>query len=159
MLKEQGINALFFDLDNTLIAYDETELSKHTFEFLNALLEDFKIVVISNSGYHRVSKAVHKYPIVWHAAKPFKWGLKRALKKANETVEHVCLIGDQLMTDMFGGHRFGCLSILVDPVKRTSDRWMTKMNRSFEKRVIKKIKKKYKDLYDERLKAYVESAL
>ncbi len=159
MLKEQGVKALFFDLDNTLIAYDETQLSAHTLEFLNALLEDFKIVVISNSNYQRVSKAAHKYPFVWHAAKPMIKGLKRALKKVDEPIEHVCLIGDQLMTDMLSAHRFGCIAVLVNPVKRTSDRWMTKINRIFEKCVIKRISKKYADAYAERLKEYVENTL
>ena len=159
MLKEQGINTLFFDLDNTLIAYDETELGSHTVDFINALLEDFKIVIISNSGYQRVSKAAKKYPFVWHATKPFKFGLKRALNLAKASIDQTALFGDQLMTDMLGGHRFGCVSILVNPAKRSSDRWMTKINRAMERRVLKKIMKKYPALYEERLKQYVESAL
>lgn len=159
MLKEQGINTLFFDLDNTLIAYDEAELNSHTIDFINALLEDFKIVIISNSGYQRVSKAAKKYPFVWHAAKPFKWGFKCALRKSESSLENVVLIGDQLMTDMLGGHRFGCLTVLVNPVKRSSDRWMTRMNRWMERRIIKKIKRKYASLYEERLKQYVENTL
>ncbi len=158
-LKEQGINTLFFDLDNTLIPYDEAQLTSKTTDFLNALLEDFKIVIISNSGYQRVSKAAAKYPFVWHATKPLKSGLKKALRLADEPLEKVVLIGDQLMTDILGGHRFGCQTILVEPVKKTSDRWMTKINRYMERRIIKKIKRKIPDLYEERLKAYVEGTL
>ncbi len=159
MLKEQGISTLFFDLDNTLISYDKKELSGETSEFLSALLEDFKIVIISNSGYQRVVTAAKKYPFVWHAVKPFKFGLKKAQQKVESSIEQIALIGDQLMTDMLGGHRFGCLTVLVKPVKRTSDRWMTKMNRFLEKRVLRKIKKKYSALYNERLKDYVDSTL
>ncbi len=158
-LKEQGINTLFFDLDNTLIAYDEEELSARALDFINALKEDFQIVIISNSGYHRVCKAAKKYPFVWHAAKPLTWGLKRAFAKVDTTIDKIVLIGDQLLTDIYGGHRFGCLTILVTPVKRTSDRWMTKMNRILERRVLRKIKKKYASLYKERLKHYVEGTL
>lgn len=159
MLKEQGINTLFFDLDNTLIPYDEAELSSRTIDFINALLEDFKIVIISNSGYQRVSKAVKKYAFVWHAIKPFRHGLKKALQKADAAIGNVVLIGDQLMTDMLGGHRFGCQTILVNPVKRTSDRWITKINRTMEKRVLKKIKRKFPELFKERLEAYVSDTL
>lgn len=159
MLKEQGINTLFFDLDNTLIAYDEQELSQSTMEFLEALLEDFKIVIISNSGYQRVSKAAKKYQFVWHATKPFKRGLKKAMLKAKSKVTEIALIGDQLMTDMLGGHRFGCLTILVKPVKKSSDRWMTKINRFMERSILKRIEKKHPVLYEERLKPYVENTL
>lgn len=159
MLKEQGINTLFFDLDNTLIPYDEVEMDSRTTDFINALLEDFKVVIISNSGYQRVSRAVKKYPFVWHAAKPLKMGFKCALKKTGETRDKVALLGDQLVTDILGGSRFGCQTILVNPVKRSSDRWMTKMNRLMERRVIRRIKKRYPSLFDERLKQYVESTL
>lgn len=159
MLKEQGIKALFFDLDNTLIAYDEVELSSNTVDFLNALRHDFKIIMISNSGYHRVVRAALKYPFVWHAFKPFKKGLNKALKISNVEKEQIALIGDQMMTDIFGGNRFGIHTILVQPIKRSSDRWMTKMNRMIEHYFVKRIKKKYPSLYDERIKKYVDETL
>ena len=57
-LKEQGIKSLFFDLDNTIISYDETMLSEQSIAFLNKLSKDFHVLVISNSGYNRVSHAV-----------------------------------------------------------------------------------------------------
>ena len=41
-LKEQGIKSLFFDLDNTIIAYDEEELSHKQIEFINDLQHLFR---------------------------------------------------------------------------------------------------------------------
>ena len=51
------------------------------------------------------------------------------------------MIGDQLMTDVFGGNRFGCYTILVDPLGK-KDLKITSLNRTLEKMVIKKLSKK-----------------
>ncbi|MDX9691983.1 MAG: YqeG family HAD IIIA-type phosphatase [Acholeplasmataceae bacterium] len=157
-MKKQGIKSLFFDLDNTIIAYDESQLSDKHLAFFKALLKDFKIVVISNSGYKRVSEALIKLdvPYVHHSLKPTTRGLKKALKLAGTTKEETVLIGDQLMTDVLGASRFNIESILVRAVKRKSDRWMTRLNRRIEKSVLRKIKKVEPNLYQERLKAYVD---
>lgn len=156
-LKETGIKSLFFDLDNTIIAYDETRLNEAHLDFFKKLGTDFKIVVISNSNYKRVSTAVKdaNVPFVWHALKPFKFGLKKALKLVNTIVEETIVIGDQLMTDIYGASRMGIKSILVASVKRKSDRKITQFNRKLEKIVLRKIEQKLPDLYEDRLKAYV----
>jgi len=157
-IKKQGIKSLFFDLDNTIIAYDETELSEKHLSFFKTLKEDFNLVIISNSGYKRVSQALHKLDVfyVYHSAKPTQIGLKKALKMVQTKKEETLLIGDQLMTDVLGASRFGISSILVKAVRKKSDRWMTRINRRIEKSVLKKIMKKEPMLYQERLKAYVE---
>jgi HAD superfamily phosphatase (TIGR01668 family) len=149
---------LFFDLDNTVIAYDETELSEKHIAFFNTLKKDFNILIISNSGYPRVSHALQQTDLlyVYHGMKPTKIGLKKALKRVKSTPEETVLIGDQLMTDVFGASRLKIKAILVKAVKQKSDRWMTKINRRIEKMVLKRIKKKEPKLYEERLKAYVE---
>jgi uncharacterized protein len=157
-LKEQGIKTLFFDLDNTIIGYDETEISQSHIRFFKALSKSFQIVIISNSGKKRVAPALAKSDLkyVWHAKKPLKFGFNQALKMVAGEKSKTILIGDQLMTDVLGGNRFGISVILVRSVKRKSDRWITQFNRKLEKRVIRKIKAKLPALYDERLKAYVD---
>ncbi len=158
-LKEQGINTLFFDLDNTIISYDEDELNNKHIDFLNELSKLFKIVILSNSGYQRVSKALKNtnFPYVYHATKPLKRGFKKGLKITKANTDDVIVIGDQLMTDIFGAHRAKLKGILIESVKRKSDRKITKFNRKIEKHVIKKIKKKYPSLYESRLEAYVNA--
>ena len=68
----------------------------------------------------------------------------------------VAMIGDQLMTDVFGGNLIGFHTILVQAVQRKSDKWITRINRFVEKKMIKKIKKHEPLLYQERLEPYVE---
>lgn len=156
-LKEQGIKTLFFDLDNTIIGYDEDRLSPSHVRFFRALERNFKIVIISNSGKKRVAPALTgtKLEYVYHAKKPLGFGLNKALKLSSSIKNETLLIGDQLMTDVLGGTRFGIPVILVKSVKRKSDRLITRFNRKLEKIVLKKIEKKMPKAYEERLKAYV----
>jgi len=158
-LKEQGINSLFFDLDNTIIAYDEAELNHKQIEFIKELQKDFKVLILSNTNYKRVNLALNKVdiPFIWHAKKPLKFGFNKALKMLDSKKEETLIIGDQLMTDVFGANRVGIGSILVASVKRKSDRMITKFNRILESIILKKIQKKSPKLYDERLKSYVLS--
>lgn len=156
-LQKQGISALFFDLDNTIIGYDEKKLFQEHIELIKKLSNTFKIVILSNTNYKRVSLALTDVdiPFIWHATKPLKRGFKKAMKLIGVRKDQVFMIGDQLMTDIFGSNRVGIKAILVKSVKRKSDRKITKFNRKIENFVIAKIQKKYPDLYDERLKLYV----
>ena len=140
----RGITTLFFDLDNTLIAYNQPALSERMTTFLTELQDFFQIVIISNSNKKRVSSAIgDAFPFVCSCKKPLKSGFKRALKIANTQAFHVAIIGDQLMTDIYGGWRIkAARKILIRPVKQSSDIKSTKFNRSIEKRVIAKIMKK-----------------
>lgn len=156
-LKEQGVSTLFFDLDNTIIGYDENELTPSQIDFFKELSKSFKVLIISNSGYKRVSTALSKttLPFIHHAFKPFKRGFRKAIKKIDSKKDEIVVIGDQLLTDIYGSHRIGLKNSLVKSVKRTSDRFVTKINRMLERIVLKKIKQKHPLLYKERLEDYV----
>jgi len=157
-LKEQGYKTLFFDLDNTIIGYDEEKLSDKNVLLFQRLAKDFSIVIISNSHFNRVSKAINKQeiPFVWSAKKPLKFGFKKALKKVDGDPKTTVLVGDQLLTDVLGGQRMGFHTVLVRSVKRSSDRKITQFNRKIEKKVLAKIKEKFPKLYQERLEQYVK---
>ena len=57
--------------------------------------------------------------------------------QAKETV----VIGDQMLTDVFGGNRNGLYTIMVVPVKRT-DGFITKFNRLIERRLLNHFRKR-----------------
>src|SRR5690554_5351163 len=117
-LKLKGIKALFFDLDNTIIDYHQTKLTHETIDLLNNLEKDFTVVIISNSGYQRVFRAVgHQFKFISFAKKPLKFGFKKALKQFDIKQAEAVMIGDQLMTDIFGAKRMKMVAILVDAVK------------------------------------------
>ncbi len=153
-LKEQGVKSLFFDLDNTLIAYDCDIISNETLNLLIKLEKTFDVVVISNSNKDRVIPAVHHLKYVYFAKKPTKIGLKKALNIVGKQKDEVILIGDQIITDIFGANRLGIASILVKPIKKSSDRKITKFNRKIANMVLKGVKKRYPKAYEELIKPY-----
>lgn len=159
-LKNQGINALFFDLDNTILPYDINVLPEDITTYLENLTKDFKVVIVSNSRLKRVRNAVNHLngiPFVKFARKPLKAGFKKALKLANVTKDETCFIGDQVMTDILGSNRMKFSeNILVYPVKKRSDHFLTRFNRKFEKLILNRINIKYPEIYDEVFKPYVK---
>ena len=119
----------------------------------------FEIIICSNNHKKRVLSFSNELGVkcVWMAKKPLKGGLRKALKKAsrkynkNEVVE----IGDQLMTDQFASKRFKLYTIMVKNIDPKTEVWTTRFNRRLENKVLRRIKKKYPDLYDEKLERYV----
>ena len=85
---------------------------------------------------------------IHHALKP-SGRIKRYMKnKYTKNMNEVCVIGDQIVTDILAGNRFGILSILVDPLGE-KDLKITSFNRFIEKRIIKMIGLKKGEYYEE----------
>lgn len=147
-LKAHGIRAVFSDLDNTLIAWNNPngtpELHKWMAELKDA---GIPLIVISNNSKKRVEKAVAslKLPFMSRSLKPLSFGITRARKKLGLSKEEVVMVGDQLMTDMLAAHQAGVRSILVQPIIKT-DKWTTQMNRFVEKYVWEALRKHYPNL-------------
>ena len=55
--------------------------------------------------------------------------------------EDCACIGDQLMTDVFGANRVGCVSIFINSMSLKEPPW-TKFNRIWEGMILKKFRKK-----------------
>lgn len=137
-LKNKGIKALVFDIDNTLVPYDIEEPSKEIIKFFKELQEKgFKICLFSNNSKERVIRfntglkliAIHK------ANKPLTAKFKRAMKLLGTDKASTAMVGDQIFTDVYGGNRVGMMTILVIPVS-DKDEWITKVKRGIERRLI-----------------------
>ncbi|COI34972.1 HAD superfamily hydrolase protein [Streptococcus pneumoniae] len=129
-LQAQGIKAVLVDLDNTLIAWNNPDGTPEMKQWLHDLRDaGIGIIVVSNNTKKRVQRAVEKFGIdyVYWALKPFTFGIDRA---------------DQLMTDIRAAHRAGIRSILVKPLVQ-HDSIKTQINRTRERRVMRKITEKY----------------
>ena len=51
------------------------------------------------------------------------------------------------MTDIWAAKRFKVYSILVNPIKKKTEKWYTKMNRKTEVKMLQKIEKKYSNQF------------
>ncbi len=142
-LKEEGIKCLLFDLDNTCIGYKEklpTKKLEELFKRLNKM--NFQVFIFSNARKKRV-EPFKKLPITCHpvSKKPLKINFKKIMKKYNYQKEEICIIGDQLFTDVLGGNRVGIKTCLVEPLT-AEDFIITKFFRKIENNI--KSKRSYK---------------
>ncbi|MBP2073091.1 MULTISPECIES: YqeG family HAD IIIA-type phosphatase [Thermoanaerobacterium] len=140
-LKERGITSLVFDIDNTLVPQKILNPDRkviNLFKFLKS--KGFKICLISNNTTKRVNnftKNIGIQGVSW-AIKPRKAAFYKALKMLDSKPEETAIIGDQIFTDILGGHRVGLFTILVRPLSSEEFGW-TKLMRKLERRVLKKV--------------------
>ena len=151
-LYDNGLRLILTDLDNTLISYADDKPTKEILDKFEELTSmGFEVIVISNNIPSRINIFLEglDYKGVGNARKPLLFGLRKALRLASKHYSHkeTVIIGDQLMTDVYCANRFRSYSILVNPLKKKTEKWYTKINRKIEVRMLKKIKRKYPNEY------------
>jgi len=142
MLKSKGIKGILFDIDNTIEEYATPMPSEKTLEFFRQLSEEgFKIGIISNAKYIRVAKFIKGFPsknfpelhCIAHAGKPFRKAFRLLSMKMDLKRSEIAMIGDQLFTDIWGGNRAKCFTVLVEPINRKIEPKFVKFKRLLEK--------------------------
>ena len=142
-LKEEGIKGIIFDIDNTLVPYDEIEPNEQIITFFEMLVsKGFKITLVSNNTEDRVIKFNEKLRVfaLHESRKPLTRNFLKALTLMNCQRHEAIIVGDQIFTDVYGGNKAGIRTILVEPVS-DKDEWKTKVKRGLEKKVIKSYQK------------------
>ena len=143
LLKEKGIKGIITDLDNTLVEWDRPEATPEIIEWIRSMEQaGLQVTILSNNNQLRVKAFCDPIgtPFIFDARKPLRKSFKRALSMMGLKKEEVVMIGDQIMTDVLGGNRFGIHTILVVPVAN-SDGSFTKFNRMMERRILGKLKR------------------
>ena len=138
-LRKMGIKCLVFDLDNTIALINQHKMTEETRKLLQSLKKEFQIVIISNNTKKRVKPYADdlQCDYVSSASKPFSKGFHKIRKKYHLKPTQMCMIGDQLITDIYGGNRYHMFTILVDPLGK-KDLKITSFNRFLEKKILKK---------------------
>ena len=117
-LKKENIKCLLFDLDNTCVGYREKFPTKQLEELFQTLTKKgFKVIIFTNAPQKRVVPFI-KLPVICHSSsrKPFKKNFNKIMKKYRLAKEEICIIGDQLFTDILGGNKVGIKTCLVNPL-------------------------------------------
>lgn len=142
-LYDQGYRGVIFDIDNTLVPYDQHHPSDENhslFETLSTL--GFQVCLISNNSKERVdgyNKALGMMAIS-NGLKPFR---KNFIKATNEMAlppQKVIMVGDQIFTDVLGGNRAGLYTVLVTPIQK-KEQFITAIKRGIERMVYNRYKK------------------
>ena len=142
-LKKKKIKCLVFDLDNTLVPYTESVPSQDVKELFHLLGKDFKVIIMSNSGKNRLRpfKEILNVDVAYSSKKPLKKKYLKIMNTYNFKPEEIACIGDQLMTDIFGANRVGCVSIFINSIGTKEPPW-TKFNRIWEGIILRRFAKK-----------------
>lgn len=143
-LRQRGITSLIVDLDNTLVEATRADATPRLMEWLDSVKQEgFRVMIVSNNNRTRVSKFALplQIPFIHAARKPLNQAFKRALKELGSQKEETVVVGDQLLTDVFGGNRMGFHTILVVPVSKMEG-FFTKINRRLERAIFHWMKKR-----------------
>ena len=143
VLKEDGIKCLVFDLDNTLGLISHKNCPDETIKLINKLKKDFIVVISSNNTKKRLKPYLEELGIdgiAW-SMKPSIKGLIQIKTKYKLKKKEMCIIGDQIVTDVLAGNRYRIKTILVDPLGE-KDLRITGLNRKIETRIVKHYEKR-----------------
>ncbi len=143
LLKKEGIKCLIFDLDNTLGLISHKRCPDEAKELIKKLQKDFIVVISSNNTKKRLKPYLNELGI-----EGTSWSMKPSIKsliyiKAKYKLHknEMCMIGDQIVTDVLAGNRFRIKTILVDPLGE-KDLKITGLNRKLEAKIINKYEEK-----------------
>lgn len=138
---DKGFKNLLLDVDNTILTRDESIVPSDVKAWLdNARKRKLNICLISNDWHNNVVDLAKEIdlPIVVKSLKPLPPAFFKALKKIGAKKTETLMIGDQLMTDVFGAHTVGLKCYLVRPLVE-KDLIHTLILRKFENVLLKGI--------------------
>ena len=141
-LKKRGVRCLLFDLDNTCVGYHEKNPTKEL-EILFKKLQKmgFLVILFSNASRKRLVP-FERLGVLCHpfSKKPLQGNFRKILRENGLLSNEVCMIGDQLFTDICGGNQAGVVTCLVDPVTEV-DFIATRLFRALEGFIYRKMRK------------------
>lgn len=139
-LKAQGIKALLFDLDSTIMASKSASYFEETRVWLDKVKKDFFVGVISNNNnksYEEKVRAVSDFPMLFDAKKPKAEAGLNFLKQHGINPKDAVMVGDRPLTDIWFGKRLGCKTILVDSITAKTEKKVVRFVRKLERLCLK----------------------
>jgi len=144
-LYAQGIRGIITDLDNTLVSAKTELATKELVEWLNKVRDmGIDVVIVSNNNHSRVGtfSSPLNIPYIFSAKKPTQKAFKKAIEMLGLSPSQILMIGDQMMTDVFGGNKIGLHTVLVNSIAPHEEGLGTKINRRLEKIAIRRLRKR-----------------
>jgi len=119
-LQSSGFDTVLLDMDNTLHPWKDSQVPQWAAEWVKqAKAVGMKVCIVSNT--HKPSRLrkiaeVLGVEAVAGALKPRSRGFDLAMCRLESSPERTVVIGDQLLTDVWGGNRAGMYTILARPL-------------------------------------------
>ncbi len=150
-LAAREIRHFCFDLDNTLVSQFSNDLVPEAKEALDqarakghiADLALISNVMVKGKKVRRLKTLAQEldiqkvFPCLFWTRKPGPAPFRWAIENLDAPASRICMVGDQIFSDVLGANRFGFYTILVKPLG--GDHWTTRMTgrRSREKRLLR----------------------
>jgi HAD superfamily phosphatase (TIGR01668 family) len=120
VLERLNVRGLILDLDNTLTRWEDDKVAPGIHDWIGALKEaGIRMVILSNGLREKqdtVSRALDLPLVRAPLPKPFAVGFAKALKVIGLPREEVAMVGDIVVTDIWGANRLGIRTMLVEPL-------------------------------------------
>ena len=141
LLYQQGVRAILFDLDSTVMASKSGVFEPCVLEMFDKLSEKFVIAILSNNKkveYIEKAKVQCSIDVIGHANKPSPKILLNYLVSKNIEPQKAVMVGDRPLTDILAGKLLGAKTILVDSITKDTENKPTRIVRALERLTIKK---------------------
>ena len=135
-LKSQGVKAMLFDLDSTIMASKSAKYTDEMYQWLKVVQENFFMAVVSNNNnpeYIEKVKKISHFPLLFGACKPKTGPVREFLKKHNVNAKDCVIVGDRPLTDILCGKILGCETILVDSITADTEPFIVRFVRRLER--------------------------
>jgi uncharacterized protein len=140
-LWNQGILGILFDLDNTLIEWDNHQPAPEMLTWMRQVQGmGFRVCLLSNNSARRVEVIAQllNVPFFAPARKPFLRVFQQALDSLRLQAGEAAMVGDQMFTDVLGGNRLGMFTIWVTPMS-SKEFFGTRITRMIERAVTRQL--------------------
>ena len=144
VLEKANIKGLMLDVDNTLTDHKNFMNDAKKEWIKEAKRRGIKMCILSNTySQKKVRNLMKEHDIngLNLAMKPLLKGYTFALGLLELKKEEVCMVGDQIFTDVLGANRFGIMSVLVKPFDKSESFWI-RIKRPLENLIINRHEKK-----------------
>lgn len=134
----RGFTSIIMDVDNTLLTRDDHHVPRDVMSWLSSVrAAGIEVCLLSNNFHEGVIHLADRLelPIVAKAVKPLPHGFLMALNKLHAKRSQTVVVGDQLITDVFGAHFLGMTAYMVCPLVET-DLWHTLLLRKVERVIL-----------------------
>jgi HAD superfamily phosphatase (TIGR01668 family) len=142
-LFDSGIRLLLLDIDNTLAVHGSHESDNYAKTAIeNMKLAGFSVYILSNARKHRAQSFASGLGVEAEgmAYKPSPKILLKTCERLQYKQNETCMIGDQLLTDIWAARRAGVQSILVKP-RSVEESGHIRIKRLIERIILKIIDK------------------
>lgn len=119
IIKIYGIKGVILDVDET-IRYNMNGITYDNNKWLDMLRSKVKVIVVSNGIDKEIEEELKKKNIIYigFAHKPLKKNFLKACKLLQLETHEVVVIGDDILSDIYGGKRNNMYTIKITSKKK-----------------------------------------